>query len=290
MNNYTERKNIFHDQPEFIDLDQRNHRPQNYGYAITPEFMLNRHEIIFPPELIRNKKILDLGSCLGATGAWCLSHGASCYHGVEIHEEFVNKSIYCLEKYYSEKSWTISKCSIEEFLNSSIEHFDILVASGIMYGASDVFNLLSLFIKNADFIIIESMQTQTIFHEKILTNETIKMIAQDPHIVDYLENTAYIAVGNRMMVAPDEKTILFPGFNPSMGALKYIMKQLGFDCNINPYLALKKRLPEYYSPLKRFALYFSRNKNLKTREFGLKNAIDDPLNIINEINWKDDSL
>jgi hypothetical protein len=275
--------NIFKEQPDFIDLDPRKDR--KIGYAVTPEFMLVRHQAILPPKLVHGKRILDLGSCLAATGAWCLSNGASFYQGIEIDDQFVKDSTFCLQKYYPNDTWAISKKSIEEFLSNIEERFDILIASGIMYGSEDPAKLLQQFCNSADIIVIESMQTETIFHTQILSRKTLDVIAQDPRIIEFLESSSYITVGRRGMVASGNKTIQFPGFNPSMGAIKFIMAQFGFDCHDHAYRELRNKIPSEYSPTKRFALHFKKNPKLEKREFGLKNAVSDPKNILNILKW-----
>jgi hypothetical protein len=226
--------NIFIEQPEFINLDPRTKRPKAWGYAVTPEFMLARHTALIPSELIRGKRVLDLGCCLAATGAWCLSNGAIFYQGVEIDDEFVKNSTSCLQKYYPKEIWSVAKSSIEDFLSGNKDKYDVLIASGILYGAGDPIRLLKSFSECADFLIIESKQSQTIFHTRILRPETLNALSKDPRIAEFLETEAYIAVGQRGMVVSGNKTIQFAGFNPSMGAIKFIMSQLGFQFTDKP--------------------------------------------------------
>ena len=92
---------MFELQPEFIDLDPRKNRPKQtkddqgfdiLSYPVTIEFMNLRHSVMVPPEIIKGKTILDVGSCMGATGAWSLYHGAKDYTGVEIQKYYLNKS------------------------------------------------------------------------------------------------------------------------------------------------------------------------------------------------------
>ena len=280
-------ENIFLEQSEFITLDPRSQRREREGsgYRVTPEFMYIRHEIIMPPELVKGNKILDLGSCLAATGAWSLAHGATFYQGVEIHEEFVNNSKTCLEKYYPQGNWSIAQQSIEEFLESSTEHFDILVASGILYGTEDPVKLLSFFARVADFLVIESVQNQTILHSPCLTKETKQILLKDSGLKKYLENDSYIAVGEQSMVIPVGKSIRYLGFNPSMGAVRYILRTQGFECDTKPNDELGIKLTAQYNSGRRFALHFKRMPNSGVWKFGVRNAIEDPVNIIEEVNW-----
>ena len=81
----TDPDNCFETAPEFVDEDNRQFRTHN---PVTKEQMRNKHEVLFPEHLIKGKTVLDLGSCLGATGHWCLSHGAAHYTGVEVQKEY----------------------------------------------------------------------------------------------------------------------------------------------------------------------------------------------------------
>jgi hypothetical protein len=62
--------NVFVDQPEFVDTDPRNQRPEQIAYRIDTNFMQVRHEILLPKNTLKGKKVLDLGSCNAASGAW----------------------------------------------------------------------------------------------------------------------------------------------------------------------------------------------------------------------------
>ncbi|KHF25057.1 hypothetical protein JV46_04980 [Solemya velum gill symbiont] len=278
--------NIFRTQPEFIDMDPRIHRPKEYGYVVDPEFMLTRHEAMLPPDLIKEKRVVDLGSCLAATGAWCLSNGASFYKGIEIDDVFVKNSSICLNKYYSTESWSITRNSIEDFLGNNEEKYDILIASGVMHGSGDPLKILSLFAGIADYIVIESIQTNTIFDQEILSADTISTLKNDPNIESFLESASYISVGPRAMSTSNKKTIEFSGLSPSMGAIIYVMKALGFDSNNQPYLKLKDLVPDVYAPDSRFVIHFKKNEHTASRKFGLNNAFSDSNNILDEHTWK----
>lgn len=279
-------KNIFTEQPEFIDLDPRKNRPKENGwYSVTPEFMLTKHQTLLPAKLIEGKRVLDLGSCLGATGAWCLSNGASFYKGIEIDEKFIKNSKFCLGKYYPKNSWDITKSSIEDYFSKVQERYDILVAFGVIYGTSDPMSLLKNFANTSDTIVIESMQSNTILHQNILSEDTKKVIIKDPNIVKLLDSSSYIAVGPRTMLTSDSKSLKFPGLNPSMGAIVYLMTQLGFICDNRPNYELRKSIPELFSPTRRFALNFKKESSQVVREFGLRNSFENPSNLLGVRDW-----
>ena len=140
--------------PEFIDLDNRTQRVRS---PISKEQMHNKHEAALPPELVRGKRILDLGSCLGATGHWCLSHGASSYVGVEVQEEYVRLSRELLEKYHPGK-YEIVHTGIEEWLNGKHDTFDVVVLFGVIYVFVDYYSILKKVCASCDqTLVIESL-------------------------------------------------------------------------------------------------------------------------------------
>ena len=138
---------IFKLQPEWIEDDDRKHRqvivpsPEKSGpslsYNINPEFMYHRHRVMLPPELIKGKTILDVGSCMGATGAWCLANGASHYTGIEQLERYVKPSNKLFKKYYQSNQYNIIQTSINKFVSN--KKYDIVVASGMLYAVFDSF-------------------------------------------------------------------------------------------------------------------------------------------------------
>jgi hypothetical protein len=280
-------ENIFVNQPEFITEDPRRNRPDKagVGYKVTPEFMHMRHSILLPQKLIAGKRILDLGSCNAASGAWCLSHGAAFYKGIEFQEEFVEKSVSCLSRYYDKNKWSVEQTSIENFLESNEEFFDVILAAGILYGISDTLKILTLMSEQADCIVIESMHTNSVFSSRILSEETKRHISKDKNLAQFLENESYIAVGVRGMVFPGEKTIRFNGFNPSMGALKFIFSSLGFDYHDGINQRAKMSIPKFYNPLGRYGMLFIKNPQLKVRAYGFASAVDDSENIIEQMDW-----
>lgn len=278
--------NIFLDQPEFISTDPRRNRPngKGIGYKVTPEFMLLRHQALLPRRLIEGKKVLDLGSCSGASGAWCLSQGAAFYTGVEINDEFVRQSSICLRKYYEESRWSIEQRSIEDFFDSTETKFDLILASGVLYGSADPIKLLTQISQRAHYVVIESVHQHV--YLPMLSPFTRNAMLNDPQFINCVENAPYITVGQEGMIGVGTQTVVFNGLNPSMGALKFLFKSFGFVYSDSVNLALKKQLPETYHPLYRFGMLFERNKSAKTYSLGFANAVENPANVLKRVNWE----
>jgi hypothetical protein len=277
--------NIFLDQPEFIAADPRRNRPdgKGVGYTVTPEFMLLRHQALLPKQLVEGKTILDLGSCIGASGAWCLSQGAASYTGVEINADFARQSAVCLEKYYDPRRWRIDARSIEAFLGAAQETFDLILASGILYGSADPIGLLTQISRKTGCVVIENMHQHV--YLDLLTGPTRSAMLRDPQIVHCLENAPYIAVAPQGMLGDGPQTVFFQGFNPSMGALKVLFQSLGFTYNDAVNRALKASIPTLYAPLRRFGMLFEKNVGAKPVAFGFASAVDNPENAIATLDW-----
>jgi predicted nicotinamide N-methyase len=264
----TGKQNIFVEQPEFANNDPRVNRPSVAGYNTHPAFMQVRHELLLPSEIIRNKTVLDLGSCNAASGAWCLSKGAASYRGVEYQEPFVKSSSELLTKYYPQKKWEIIQSSIEDYLRSRTDDFDIVLASGVLYAFSDVIGILTAMAGIANALVIESRHPQTLWKTAFLSAAMKKTLIQSKHYIEFIENEPFISLGREAMVMPGEQTMYFKGTRPSMGAIKYVMQNLDFQYVDAMNLALKRRIPEWYSPFERFGLFFVRADSTTAQELG----------------------
>lgn len=146
-------KKPFDDYPWFYEEDNRKNRPNN---PISKEMLENKHEVLFPEEIVKGKKILDLWSCLWATGQWCLFYWASSYTGVEIQEEYVNISKKLLSHHWD--TVEILHQSIEAFLEHNTKEYDVTVLSWVLYVFLDYYQILKDVTKiTREVIIIDSM-------------------------------------------------------------------------------------------------------------------------------------
>jgi tRNA (cmo5U34)-methyltransferase len=165
---------------------------------------------MLPKHLIEGASILDLGSCIGATGHWCLSNGARHYTGVEIQSEFVNTSNTLLKKYWNTDQYTIVQKDLKNFLENNVTQYDIVIAVGIIYIFLDTYTILEL-ISNASrqFIILDCLYP------------TIK---SDP------ESVVITLHPEQLMVATEQgKAYKGLGARPSPNALRMLMGTLGFE-------------------------------------------------------------
>jgi tRNA (cmo5U34)-methyltransferase len=115
--------------PEFYLEDNRQYRRSN---PITRTVLDAKMRVLIPEWLVKNKSILDLGSCLGAAGHWALSYGATRYVGVEVQREYVDQSRSLLRPWGAKAE--IAQADIRSFLlGAESASFDIVLAMGVMY-------------------------------------------------------------------------------------------------------------------------------------------------------------
>jgi len=193
--------------PEFVELDTRKDR----GWSpVNAETLDTRHEVSLPEKIVKDCTVLDLGSCLGATGHWVLSHGCTHYTGVEIQPKMVENSNNLLSKHWSNDQFTIVKQDVREFLKQSIlenKKWDIVVAVGIIYAFLDTYGILKEITEVTNKIVV----IDSIYPNWSSTKPVID-ISKVQHINSEDEQTAFLGAGTR----------------PNPEALKILMESLKF--------------------------------------------------------------
>jgi hypothetical protein len=176
--------NIFEIATEFVDYDNRKFRMVHN--KTSSEVLQNKFEVQLPIELIKDKTILDLGSCLGAAGHYSLTHGCKNYTGVEAQQYYVDTSNLILSKYWSTEQFQIIQQDVEKFLDSCIEQniqYDYVLAAGIIYGFLDIISVLKKICKVAkNHILIESMNLPLEYNSNygfVLINKDENMVKGD---------------------------------------------------------------------------------------------------------------
>lgn len=211
---------FFQQYSEFVERDNRQQRPHT---PVTAETLTRKHESILPKQLVEGKTVLDLGSCLGASGHWALSNGATKYTGVEFQKEYVNLSKELLLTYWHEDQIQIIHADLEKFLEETIEQYDIVLACGIIYGFLNTHGILKLISKVAKYCII------------VDTSYPTELTHHRSSVIDI--------VGIQHMIKSDgESSYLGLGARPSPAALHRLMKNLGFENKEN--LIFPKRISD----------------------------------------------
>lgn len=201
--------NCYDSAPEFIDEDNRRSRTRN---PVSKQQMHNKHAVLLPPELVKGKTVLDLGCCMGATGHWVLSHGASHYTGVEFQSAYTEKASALLNKYHPGKA-TIHQMAIEEWLmQPNKPTFDIVCILGVIYAFVDYFSILKL---------ATSITKSTLIIESLYFG----LLKKKPDFA----GVAFID-DQTINLATEESSLLGRGSRVSPKGFEWLLKEFGFTC------------------------------------------------------------
>lgn len=201
--------NFFENFPEFIEEDSRAGR----GYSpVTIETLNTRHSASLPVWSVDGNTVLDLGSCLGATGHWVLSNGCSHYTGVEVQPSLAETSKSLLSKYWNSSQFEIVQQDLREFLDKQIANgkkYDVVVMVGVVYAFLDTYGILEKVSKVCDYmLLIDSIYPWHMTGPDVPIIDVINI----QHINSSNNNTAFQGSGAR----------------PSPAALKIILETFGF--------------------------------------------------------------
>lgn len=211
---------FFQEFNEFVERDNRQQRPHT---PVTAETLTRKHEAMAPRKILEGKTILDLGSCLGASGHWALSNGAISYTGVEFQKDYVELSKELLSKYWTTDQFTIVQTDLENFLQHIDKQFDVVFACGIIYGYLNTHGILKLITNVAkECVIIDTSYPTELTHHR----SSIIDVVSIQHMIKSDGQSSYLGLGSR----------------PSPAALHRLMKNLGFENREN--LIFPKRLSD----------------------------------------------
>tara|TARA_R110000868_G_C10958404_1_gene768280 strand:- start:2079 stop:2960 length:882 start_codon:yes stop_codon:yes gene_type:complete len=243
--------NIFKTQPRWIAEDKRQTRPvvvespgkpggPSLSYNINADFMFDRHRVMLSPELIKGKSILDIGSLLGATGAWCLANGAKSYTGLEAQQDFVDHSNNLFAEYFPNGGWENITEAIETF--ETDRKWDIVIASGVLYACFDSFD----FIKR-----VSSWANETVIFDTVHPFNGYRRLFPDASDDDRLRVSTELSIVQpseriRMNIAALGHSVRIAASIVSVRALALMMKNQGFDYDPLLYSQAETEMPYYY--------------------------------------------
>lgn len=245
--------------PEFISTDPRTQRKSIRSYTITQEFTEGRHRAFFESIDLEGKTILDLGCCVASLGAWVLDKGAKHYHGVEYDEKLCKLANENLSKYFN--NFTITQDFIENFFENNAERFDIIVASGIIYGYFNPSEFIDQVVQISDNVIIESRHplTRWLKETKFDTEgyfpiNHIQSLEKLPLVVYYPGNAS-------MMLSDKASNLKFNGSCPTKGFVDYYFNLKGYENNKTLDETIQSNCPDVYNNKKRYACLYVKTKN-----------------------------
>lgn len=258
---------LFEQFPDFVTRDNRNSRPTA---QTTAESLQNRFSAMLPPEFIKNCSILDIGSCVGAAGHWCLTHGATRYTGVEIQKEYADISQELLSQYWNHEQYNIVCEDILTFLETQRDHYDIVIVFGVLYAFLNPFELLDK---------LTRICNQHMLFDNINVDES--NVGESGCIV--VDNQGRI---NSSLVSPALAQCIGPSSFVGHNALNILMKSYGF-CNDAGKIFPKRILNSHDSyhdinpvtdlPMRYFCRFTRSTVKVKTLQEQLQNRITECL-------------
>jgi SAM-dependent methyltransferase len=263
-------------QPEFISRDPRKDRYDRYN--VNADFMTKRHRALLPGELLKDKSILDLGCCVGATAAWAFAHGARSYVGVEINTALCHAAHLNLYQYWHTHDWDIINMTVEQYFQEyGDERFDLVYYGGIIYADFDWIGQLEKLSQISDYIVMETFQPDIASYLDDEEKNFSKFLTEHPTILEKLENSAsFVYLKEVSMFNGDQNSLLSYGSVPSMGALKQQMERLNYRWNTDCNTELQKIIPEWYHPRGRFGIHFYKEHDIDTNYLTVKELYNNP--------------
>jgi hypothetical protein len=198
---------VFTADSDFIESDNRRERVVN---PVSAAQMNNKHEALFPEEMVRGKSVLDLGCCIGATGHWCLSLGAASYTGVELQAEYATTARTLLEKHHPGKA-IVFAAPIETWLATNQQAYDVVAALGVIYVFTDYYSVLANITRAAK----ETVAIEALYHD-------VRRLGE--------EFSGVMFVDRQSINLADENASLFgKGTRISPNGLRWLMRDFGFE-------------------------------------------------------------
>ena len=156
--------------PYFADEDERQRRVLN---PVTMNTLNAKCTALLPPEIVRGKRVLDLGACLGAMCHWSLFHGASEAVAVEPQRNFCDRMNTFLKR--AEATWPdVKDSSMESGVRYKVicadarsflaqcgdKSYDVVIAAGVLHCFQDPVSILSEIARVCKgSIVVESVHT-----------------------------------------------------------------------------------------------------------------------------------
>jgi SAM-dependent methyltransferase len=152
---------LFDQYPEFIDNDVRRNRGTT---TVSSESLTKRCSVLLPSWSVKDKRILDLGHCLGAMGHWCLVKGATHYTGVDIQKDFCDTSIKLLSNHWDSSKFNVVQMDVVQFMKQQVQQgiqYDLVIASGILHGYINTVEFVELLSAiSCKYIVIEATECE----------------------------------------------------------------------------------------------------------------------------------
>jgi precorrin-6B methylase 2 len=264
-----ENKNGFYDCEDFITKDP------SYGFKFSHGlelYTLDNSYIRFnhwaSPEELKNKTVLDIGCKVASAGGYTLMNGASKYVGIDNNQTYIDIAEKNLKKYYSASDWKLFSLDAKNFLEQNTQKFDFVFVGRVLNHINDGYSFIESISKIANTIIIEDAHPPMFLLNELAVSEAIlKDVELNYPICEthYFHNIFqdYKNYPNHKITSQEDSLL---GSAYSIGFLKRILNQLGFQENLSPYYSIKKIFPDEYGygiykqrdGIKKFIIRFER--------------------------------
>lgn len=246
---------VFTTYSHFIDSDPRSNRQEGYGYRPTVDFSIKRLSLLLPVDVCKGKSILDLGSCVGASGAYALYNSAEKYVGVEQDSELyrISSDNFLRTDF---QNYDIVHSTVEHFLKNNKEKFDIVLCMGILHVFDNPFEYWRLIAKCAKNTILVDQHHPYIEQLDNLDESIKKLFLKKNVLTNFFEKEQFFSVKpvvNYML----NQTIAPVCLEPSMAVINNFFKLEGFKSAVDLNTEAKKILPDEYA--RRFMIRLDKN-------------------------------
>jgi 2-polyprenyl-3-methyl-5-hydroxy-6-metoxy-1,4-benzoquinol methylase len=250
--------NVFEKFPQFIDTDVRTNRPM--GYTVSADLMTQRHAALLSKDLVQGRSILDIGCCVGATGAWVLEAGAASYTGIELQHTLSQLAKSNLKQCYPDHSWSVIETSYEDFFRDNADKYDIIYAGGVIYAGLEYQKFLKECVDRSNHaVVIESGNPVFIINAN--AEQNLEFYPVTVYSEDSFMN--HESGGNMLKITCAQ---------PSAGAVRMLLEKYGCKFDQHSYDAVKRITDTEYQ-LRRWGAVFYKHtpEAVRTAEYLYKN-------------------
>jgi precorrin-6B methylase 2 len=120
-----------------------------------PQVNRELHNGLLPPDLIKDKTVLDFGPYIFLTGAWSLYHGAKFVTGVEYLKKNVDIGTQVMQECFT-KNWNLINSTAENFIKNDDNFYDVILIAGTIQKLANKNDFLLWCIEHSNYVIIES--------------------------------------------------------------------------------------------------------------------------------------
>lgn len=241
---------------KWLEFDPRRVQPALYTsiYPLTVDIIIKKTQCLLPINLIKGKRVLDLGAGIPYFELWCNQNNAH-YTGVEIQKETFIKG-----KKLINTSNILFHDSIENFLDySDLSSYDIIVCSSTLHLVNDYMKYFNKLLHTQKILIIE----------EDLNDIKEAVLSVRANVPNYTDNPAISVHVQKYHATPN--------------FLKHHMLKAGYSVEEKPYELAMKILPQWFGS-KKFFIHGIPNKNksniktMQEREWGNDSSWTDSIN------------